>query len=53
MLRTLGSRPWFGGRLLVSRASAVFDESGVLIDESVRQQLRTFVHGFVEFVYAS
>src|SRR3989454_2419643 len=28
VLRTLGTRPWFGGRLLVSRAATVFDESG-------------------------
>jgi NAD(P)H-dependent FMN reductase len=50
VLRTLGMRPWFGGRLLVSRAGSVFDASGELVDEQIRAQLRTFVHGFVEFV---
>jgi len=28
VLRTLGTNPWFGGRLLVSRAQNVFDEQG-------------------------
>src|SRR4030095_10594688 len=28
VLRTLGTKPWFGGRLLVSRAPTVFDEQG-------------------------
>ena len=52
VLRTLGTRPWFGGRLLVSRAQGVFDESGTLVDETVKGQLRQFVHGFVAFVRA-
>jgi NAD(P)H-dependent FMN reductase len=50
VLRTLGTRPWFGGRLLVSRAQGVFDASGTLIDEAVTGQLRQFVHGFVGFI---
>lgn len=50
VLRTLGTRPWFGGRLLVSRASKVFDAEGVLIDAVVNEQLTAFVAGFVEFV---
>ncbi len=28
VLRTLGVQPWFGGRLMVSRAGQVFNESG-------------------------
>lgn len=49
VLRTLGTRPWFGGRLLVSRAQAVFDENGKITDEAVRKQLQQFLAGFVEF----
>lgn len=49
VLRTLGTRPWFGGRLLVSRAHKVFDESGAMIDKAVEEQLRQFMEGFVRF----
>src|SRR4051795_8464583 len=49
VLRTLGTKPWFGGRLLVSRAQTVFDESGQITDETVKQQLQQFLRGFVEF----
>ena len=49
VLRALNTRPWFGARLLVSRAQAVFDASGVLTDDGVREQLRTFLAGFVKF----
>jgi chromate reductase len=52
VLRTLGTRPWFGGRLLVSRAQQVFDESGEMIDEAARRQLQVFLAGFAEFVQA-
>lgn len=50
VLRTLGMRPWFGGRLLVSHAGKVFDETGEIVDQQVRVQLQQFVHGFVGFV---
>ncbi|HEU0199006.1 MAG TPA: NADPH-dependent FMN reductase [Burkholderiaceae bacterium] len=49
VLRTLGTKPWFSGRLLVSRAGAVFDQEGKLVDEKVREQLRQFLAGFVGF----
>jgi len=49
VLRALGMRPWWGPRLLVGGASKVFDESGGLVDESVRVQLQAFMAGFVEF----
>jgi NAD(P)H-dependent FMN reductase len=52
VLRTLGTRPWFGGRVLVSRAHQVFNESGEMVDEAARRQLRDFLAGFVEFVQA-
>jgi len=50
VLRTLGTSPWFGGRMLVSRAESVFDESGRLKDDNTRKQLQQFVSGFVEFI---
>jgi len=50
VLRTLGTKPWFGGRLLVSRAGSVFDPSGAITDDKVREQLRQFVAGFVDFI---
>jgi NAD(P)H-dependent FMN reductase len=49
VLRTLGTNPWFGGRMMVSRAASVFDESGKMTDEAVRKQLQQFLSGFVEF----
>jgi hypothetical protein len=49
-LRTLGTRPWFGGCLLVSRAQTVFDSSGNLTDEGIRKQLQQVMAGFVAFI---
>jgi chromate reductase, NAD(P)H dehydrogenase (quinone) len=49
VLRTLRTQPWFAGRLMVSRASNVFNEDGEIIDEKVRGQLRQFVEGFAKF----
>jgi NAD(P)H-dependent FMN reductase len=53
VLRTLETRPWFGGRLLVSRATGLFDSTGNLVDESTRSKLRQFLAGFAEHVKAS
>jgi NAD(P)H-dependent FMN reductase len=50
VLRTLGIKPWFGGRLLVPRAQTVFDEHGSLKDEAIKKQLEKFLNGFVEFI---
>jgi chromate reductase, NAD(P)H dehydrogenase (quinone) len=50
VLRTLGTRPWFGPRLLVSGANRAFDEAGQLVDDQLRAQLRSFMAGFAEFV---
>jgi len=52
VLRTLQTRPWFGTRLLVSGAAKVFDEKGDLIDNTVREQLKTFMAGFEKFIAA-
>jgi len=53
VLRTLGTRPWFGARMLVSRAAQVFDANGELTDEMVRKQLGAFLNGFAQFVQSS
>jgi chromate reductase, NAD(P)H dehydrogenase (quinone) len=50
IMRTLRAQPWFGGRLAVAHAAAVFDEAGTLKDDKVRAQLRDFLQGFVQFV---
>lgn len=50
VLRTLGTRTWFGGRLFVSRAGHVFDEGGRIADEATREQLRQFIDGFATFI---
>lgn len=49
VLRALGVRPWFGGQLLVARATAAFDANGALIDAEARERLRRFLAGFVAF----
>lgn len=50
VLRTLGTRPWFGGRLAVSRAGTVFSDEGLLQDDQVREQIVAFVAGFAAFI---
>src|SRR4051812_34349355 len=50
VLRTLGTAPWFGGRLLVSRVQGMFDAAGALTDTAVEGQLRKFLEGFVAFL---
>jgi chromate reductase, NAD(P)H dehydrogenase (quinone) len=50
VLRTLGTRTWFGGRLQVSRAGNVFNAAGELADEAARAQLRKYLGGFVDFI---
>ena len=50
VLRTLGTKPWFEGRLLVSRAQSIFDAEGNLTDETTRQRLAQFIAGFAAFV---
>ena len=36
VLRTLGTRPWFGGRLMASRAGQLVNPAGELTDEAMR-----------------
>ena len=49
VLRTLGTTV-FSGRLMVSRAQAVFDQDGRINDEAIRKQLAQFLAGFVAFL---
>lgn len=50
VLKTLGTRTWFGGRLQVSRAGNVFNAAGDLTDEAIRTQLARYLAGFVDFI---
>lgn len=50
VLRALGMRAWFGAQLYVGGAHKVFDESGDLIDEDIKERLRSYIARFVEFV---
>ena len=52
VLRTLGTKPWFGAKLYVSRAGSVFDEAGNMTDESIKDMLGKFLAGFVESLKA-
>jgi chromate reductase len=49
VLKTLGTRTWAGGRLMVSRAHNLIGPDGELADEKTRTQLRDFLRGFAEF----
>lgn len=49
VLRSLGTRPWFGRQLYVAGAGQAFDADGNLVDEKVRGLLREFVEGFARF----
>src|SRR4029434_11073013 len=50
VLRVLGMQPWFGAQLYVSGAHNVFDASGPLLDEQIRERLRMYMTGFAAFV---
>jgi chromate reductase len=49
VLRTLGTRPWYEGRLMVSRAGNVFDDQGNMTDDQMRERLKGFLAGFSTF----
>ena len=53
VLKTLRTAAYFGGRLQVSRAGDVFDKSGNLVDDRIREQLKKYLAGFCEFVAAT
>lgn len=50
VFRTLGADLWPGGRLLVSRAANLIDESGDITDAATRDNVAKFVSGFVRYV---
>jgi NAD(P)H-dependent FMN reductase len=50
VLRTLGTLPFFGARVMVSGAAKVFDDAGKLTDPAVRGQLEKYMTGFAQFV---
>ncbi len=50
VLRTLRTRPWFEGRLMVSRAATLFDGQGNLKDDATRKKLGEFLNGFANFL---
>ena len=49
IMRTLGTVPWFGAKLMVSRAGTVIQD-GRIVDAATEQKLRDFVAGFAAFV---
>ena len=49
VLRTLGMRPWFEGRLKISGAEHLFGDDGHVADEATRDRLRKFMEGFSAF----
>jgi chromate reductase, NAD(P)H dehydrogenase (quinone) len=50
VLHALGMRPWYGARILASRAHNAIDASGAITDAALREQLRQFVLGFADFI---
>ncbi|HEY9236659.1 MULTISPECIES: NADPH-dependent FMN reductase [Phenylobacterium] len=52
VLRTLRTAPYFGGRLMVSRAHKVFDDAGAILDPVIEEQLRDYMRGFAAYVAA-
>jgi len=50
VFRTLGMLPFFGARLQVANAAKVFDDTGALVDATVRGLLEKYMTRFVQFV---
>jgi NAD(P)H-dependent FMN reductase len=50
VLKTLGTRPWFGQTLYLSGAHKLFDASGNLADEESRKRVQGYVAGYCGFV---
>jgi NAD(P)H-dependent FMN reductase len=50
VVRALGMRPWFGGRLVVPRAGSVFSDTGEMVDEKMKLQLQSYLQGFIDFI---
>lgn len=52
VLRTLGTRAWFGKLLYVAGAGQAFDAEGNLVDEKIKKILSELMAGFVDFAKA-
>jgi NAD(P)H-dependent FMN reductase len=50
VLKTLGTRPWFGQTLYLSGAHKLFDATGNLTDEESRKRVQSYVADFCAFV---
>lgn len=50
VLRTLGTRAWFGKQLYVAGAAQVFDAEGRLVDERIKKLLSELMVGFAAFM---
>jgi NAD(P)H-dependent FMN reductase len=46
VLKALGTKPWWGGALLVSRAHQALGPDGEIADPAVKERIREFVAGF-------
>jgi chromate reductase, NAD(P)H dehydrogenase (quinone) len=53
VLRTLGTRPWFGKQLYLAGAAGVFDATGTLTDDGIRKRIQELMAGFAEFAAAA
>ena len=49
ILRTLSTQPWFGAKLLVSKAATLVNDDGELTDEQTLERLGQFVNNFARF----
>ena len=50
VLRAFGSDMWFGPWLTLSHAPSLLNAEGELADEKTREQLRSFLAGFAQFI---
>jgi len=50
VLKTLGTRTWFGQTLYLGGAHKLFDASGNLADEESKKRIQAYIQGFAEFV---
>ena len=50
VFRVLGVLPWFEGRVIISGAGKVFDDSSRIVDPGTVDRLRIYIEGFAAFV---
>lgn len=53
VLHSLGTRPWFGGRIQLPRAAQSIDAAGLITDAALKEQLRQYISGFTDFIRAT